>query len=477
MVGRGWWLLLWIWFMSLLCALCGSWCRSGEEYYSSAEGRCLPCTTCYQPEMVVSVPCYLYQDAVCTKATQFLPNKKSSITDMLAQSYSSHHKLNSTISQSHERIHSDIRRTDYINESKEKHENFIRISDLNSEIELNNEIDKSSPPSLNNSASEKHKNNKQYHKHRHRHHVNHELFEYLEHVYKEGYASVLNNSVSDSSIKSLRSPVESSHGDLMLVTEANAGATRPKDINDKVVVTQEEIAVKPKTFILYAVVIIGLASVALILIIFIQTRRFLIRQRKTLSSSEHEQPPRSLEESDGSEQLLHPDSISSYSITNSSKKSKKLITYRSVQTKSKPRTFIRPSLISAQQQQSSSVEARPETNTVVDQWNMLPNTEQTTSYPSVVAEIDWPSGQAATMDRLLEERRRIYGQVFPLETNNFYVQQQKKIGKSNFGGALGMSQPCLPHPSTPLLGTRTSHIRGSVSASASPIASRTHRLT
>ena len=79
MVGRGW-LLLWIWFMSLLCALCGSLCRSGEEYYSNKEGRCLPCTRCTQPEMVVSMPCYLYQDAVCTPTTQFLTNMKSSRT-------------------------------------------------------------------------------------------------------------------------------------------------------------------------------------------------------------------------------------------------------------------------------------------------------------------------------------------------------------------------------------------------------------
>ena len=222
--------------------------------------------------------------------------------------------------------------------------------------------------------------------------------------------------------------------------------------------------------------IIGLAGVALILIIFIQTRRFLIR-KKTFSRSELEQPPISLEESDGSEHLLHPaDSISTYSIANNCKKSKKVVTYRSVQTKSKPRTFIRPNLIAAQQQQNSSVEAPIETNAVVNQWNVLTDTEQTTNYPSVVAEIDWPNGQAATMDRLLE-RRRIYGQVFPLETNNFYVLQHKKIGKCNFRGALGMSQPCLPYPSTPLLGTRTSHIRASVSASASPIASRTHRLT
>ena len=66
--------------------------------------------------------------------------------------------------------------------------------------------------------------------------------------------------------------------------------------------------------------IIGLAGVALILIIFIQTRRFLIR-KKTFSRSELEQPPISLEESDGSEHLLHPaDSISTYSIANNCKK-------------------------------------------------------------------------------------------------------------------------------------------------------------
>lgn len=467
MVGRGWCLLLWIWFMSLLCALCGSLCRSGEEYYSSKKGRCLPCTRCIQPEMVMSMPCYLYQDAVCTPTTKFLKIIKSSDTEILTQSSSSHYKLNSTISQSHDSMH----RKDYNNVSEVKHENLIQINEFYSEMEFNNEFGKEVLHISNNNETEKHKN-KQYLKHRHRHHGYHKLFKFLEHVYK------LNNSVSDSSIKSLRSPVESSHGKSLLVTEEITGATGKKDISDKVVESLEDIAAKPKTFIVYAVVIIGLASVSLILIIFIQTGRFLLRQRrrKTFSSCEHEHPPGILEESDGSEQLLHPDSVSSYSTTNNCKKSKKVITYRSVQTKIKPRTFIRPSLIAAQQQQSFYVESTIETNAVIDDRNMLPDSEQTTIYPSVVAEIDWPSGQAATMDRLLEERRWFYGQVFPIDTNNFYVQQQKKISKSNFLGALGMSQPCLPHPSTPLLGTLTSHIQSSVSASASPIASRTNRL-
>ncbi|CAL4180702.1 unnamed protein product [Meganyctiphanes norvegica] len=328
MVGRGWWLLLLSWFMLLLCALCGTWCRSGEEYYNSKAGRCLPCTPCHEPEMVVSVPCYLYQDAVCTPATQFLPpQKKSSIFDVaifgpkspvVSESLSNENNHKNT-----SKIHNAFRKTDENSQSIEKSRSFIQISDLNSELELNNQIDKSSLLITSNSAREKPKKHKQYHKHRHRHLGNHHSFQYLENVYSEGQASLLNNSISDSSIKSLRKSISSSHEeDLMLLTEEIAGATINKDNSDKVVEKKQEVAIKPKTFILYAVVIIGICGVLLIIIIVIHTSRFLRRQRrKGLSTNEHEESNDCLEESDGSEQLLHPDSPPSSSIKDAGKKS------------------------------------------------------------------------------------------------------------------------------------------------------------
>ncbi|CAL4250105.1 unnamed protein product, partial [Meganyctiphanes norvegica] len=118
-----------------------------------------------------------------------------------------------------------------------------------------------------------------------------------------------------------------------------------------------------------------------------------------LSTNEHEESNDCLEESDGSEQLLHPDSPPSSSIKDAGKK---VITYRAVQTKIKPRTFVRPSVIAAQQHQVSSGEA---TTTEADRLSALPVTEQTINYPAVISEIDWPSGQAATMDRLLGSTR------------------------------------------------------------------------
>lgn len=74
MVGRGWWLLVWT-----LCAawtVCvvhgGSVCQQGQEFYNSQQGKCVPCTRCHGP-LVVAVPCYVYQDAVCAPATHFIP--------------------------------------------------------------------------------------------------------------------------------------------------------------------------------------------------------------------------------------------------------------------------------------------------------------------------------------------------------------------------------------------------------------------
>ncbi|KAG0712126.1 hypothetical protein GWK47_019154 [Chionoecetes opilio] len=74
MVGRGWWVLAW--------TVCAGWtvdpsgslsCHPGQEYFSGRQGQCVPCTRCHDPQVVV-VPCYVYQDAVCAPAAQFVPN-------------------------------------------------------------------------------------------------------------------------------------------------------------------------------------------------------------------------------------------------------------------------------------------------------------------------------------------------------------------------------------------------------------------
>lgn len=74
MVGRGWWLLVWTvyaaWTVGVVCG--GLSCQQGQEFYNSQQGRCVPCTRCHVPQVVV-VPCYVYQDAVCASAAQFLP--------------------------------------------------------------------------------------------------------------------------------------------------------------------------------------------------------------------------------------------------------------------------------------------------------------------------------------------------------------------------------------------------------------------
>ncbi|KAK8393867.1 hypothetical protein O3P69_006892 [Scylla paramamosain] len=75
MVGRGWWVLVWTvcagWTVCVVCG--GLTCQPGREFFSGRQGQCVPCTRCHDPQVVV-VPCYVYQDAVCAPAAQFVPN-------------------------------------------------------------------------------------------------------------------------------------------------------------------------------------------------------------------------------------------------------------------------------------------------------------------------------------------------------------------------------------------------------------------
>lgn len=75
MVGRGWWVLVWTvcagWTVCVVCG--GLTCQPGQEFFSGRQGQCVPCTRCHDPQVVV-VPCYVYQDAVCAPAAQFVPN-------------------------------------------------------------------------------------------------------------------------------------------------------------------------------------------------------------------------------------------------------------------------------------------------------------------------------------------------------------------------------------------------------------------
>lgn len=59
------------WMVCVVCA--GMTCQPGQEYFSDRQGHCVPCTRCHDPQVVV-VPCYVYQDAVCAPAAQFIPN-------------------------------------------------------------------------------------------------------------------------------------------------------------------------------------------------------------------------------------------------------------------------------------------------------------------------------------------------------------------------------------------------------------------
>lgn len=74
MVGRGWWVLVWTvcagWTVCVVCG--GLTCQPGQEFFSGRQGQCVPCTRCHDPQVVV-VPCYVYQDAVCAPAAQFVP--------------------------------------------------------------------------------------------------------------------------------------------------------------------------------------------------------------------------------------------------------------------------------------------------------------------------------------------------------------------------------------------------------------------
>lgn len=67
----------------LVWTVCAGWtvcvvfggltCQPGQEFFSGRQGQCVPCTRCHDPQVVV-VPCYVYQDAVCAPAAQFVPN-------------------------------------------------------------------------------------------------------------------------------------------------------------------------------------------------------------------------------------------------------------------------------------------------------------------------------------------------------------------------------------------------------------------
>ncbi|XP_053653299.1 uncharacterized protein [Cherax quadricarinatus] len=451
MVGRGWWLLVWTVYAAWTVYMVhgGLSCQQGQEFYNSEQGHCVPCTRC-NGSLVVVVPCYVYRDAVCAPAAQFLPTW-SRLTQPQApitlstptaiqnqtEEDNGHGKQTSEFSSDKNKQSKNHRKVSGHQQGKSganKAPFHKSIHNKKNHRKLHNEND-----------SEKTRNVESRHHHRHRHSGERTGFRaqnkslivdrdesVMSGVYvsqKSGASESVNENRSIS--ESVNVTRESSgNGKVSVEEDASHGANSDKDeTRDS---HEPHTADWQTTFFLAIVIVISICVIALTIIVFSHLRNVI--NRRKLKRECDTVPEENSGELTVMEHLLPSLPAASTNRPN-------------VATNRAGVTYVRPSAMS------------------------VPLSFTTTASGVIVLDSEHTSGHVYppipfTMDRLLEQRR-VLGPSSSVDTNLYIESWQQQD-----------SQPAVQHPpsiSTFTTGPRT-FLRGSVSACPSPVPVRTYRL-
>ncbi|XP_045602329.1 uncharacterized protein wgn [Procambarus clarkii] len=451
MVGRGWWLLVWTVYAAwTVCFVCGGLsCQQGQEFYDSEQGRCVSCTRCHGSQVVV-VPCYVYRDAVCAPAAQFLPT-----WSRLTQPQAPITLSTPTTMQNHtQEEHGHGKRISTFSNDKRKHLNNHRKtsghqegkSGTNKAPSNKSMHSKKNHRKLHNqNGSEKTKKGKSKHHHRHRHSgertehraqnkslmVNREEAVSGVHISQKIGASESVN--ENTSVRESVNHTRESGGDRKeSVKDISDGANSDKDKDSDS--HRPDTADWQRTIFLTVVIVISICVVGLTIATLshlrnIITKRKLKRVNDTVA-----------EENNGEmrvmEHLLpsHPAALTSRS---------------TVTTRRAGVTYVRSS--------ATTPPVPPASTTTAGEVAVL-DSEQISGhvYPPI----------PFTMDRLLEQRR-VLGPSSSVDTNLYIESWQQQD-----------NHPAVQHPpsaSSFTAGPRT-FLRGTVSACPSPVPVRTYRL-
>ncbi|XP_068204332.1 uncharacterized protein wgn [Palaemon carinicauda] len=442
MVGRGWWLLVLIVCVAWMvcCVFGGLSCQKGQEFYNSQDGQCVPCTRCQDP-LVVVVPCYVYRDAVCAPAINFLPNLSQQNGPQAPITLSTPTSAQNTSSNVHEderQISSFTKNKPYVSSEFKKTRDYEWDKDS---LLFSRTYSNSSNGSLPNSESNHKKHRKSHSKHRHGHkesgsHKKHNIKPLpVTEVDSEMSDSVSHTSGANKSVLGL-----SNFGDRNIrLSSVNIsdGANSDKDLKSDM----EEAGIShwQNIFFLMTVIAISVCVIVLLFIILSQLRNIFIRQK--LKRINDEAPVENNSEVAVMAQLLPAThgttrlSSGTFSVNRGAPSGTRCTNHLPVNTVSIPST-------------------------------------PTTARGQAVTESEHATGQMYppipfTMDRLLEQRR-VMGPSTSVDTNLYIESWQQADSHPPTHRTLSVSSVLASHTSPP---------SESVSACPSPVPLRTYRLS
>ncbi|XP_071526832.1 uncharacterized protein wgn [Panulirus ornatus] len=450
MVGRGWWLLVWTvytaWTVGVVCG--GSSCQQGQEFYSSQQGRCVPCTRCHGPQVVV-ISCYVFQDTVCASAAQFLPTW-SRFTQPQAPTLSTP----TTVENITEKHRHGQRTSKYSSDNYRPSNNHKKTS---GHQQGKSGIDKGSSTKNSHSGKSRSTLQSQYHsenrktqskrqQHHHRHTGEHTEYRAPnKSVLVETKESLVSSvSISDKSDASESVSEMSSGGD---VHNADDGARNSfndfesvrEDVSDGANSDKDKELHEPETadwqstFFLIAVIVIAICVILLTILTVSHLRSVFTRWKLTRVCDAV--PGENSGELTVMEHLLP-----------------------AVPSTSTNRAVIAMNRTGISYVRSVSITPVPSSSTTTNSGVMVVDSERTNGhvYPPI----------PFTMDRLLEQRR-VLGPASSVDTNLYIESWQQQD-----------SHTAAQHPpsTSPNIGCHRTFLTGSVSACPSPVPVRTYRL-